>query len=288
MNEQETKVADRLKTLRTLSTVSSSLERVLAAVTDASVNINEVSQTISRDPVLAARVLRLANSSYFSATGNVATLSQAIMLIGLREVAMLVATTSIASNFAIQTGALHRSELWLHSCAVAEAARLVASAADVHPGQAHIAGLLHDLGKVALEEAFPSRYRDVVQKSRRQNVPLVLVEREVLGVDHAWAGAFLFERWRLPSAVVEAVSTHHRGRPTHSALANTVLLANQLADYVGLCDPSGAILDDTEPAPDLCSALGLSVTIAKDIAGNLELRRQAIEILHRESLSQAA
>ncbi len=198
----------------------------------------EISQILGEDPSLTARVLKMANSVYYSsAGGSITSLQNAIARVGFNEVRNLVTTVALIETFGGVGPHLNHNLFWKHSITVGIAARSIknlsesASAFDEH--EAYVAGLLHDIGILLLDQFFPDVFRQVRAYADEQGVPYNQAERELLGMDHGEIGGVLLEEWSIPESVVAAVTWHHRPEdadPAYSQLAETV----ELADFVGI------------------------------------------------------
>ncbi|MDJ0847875.1 MAG: HDOD domain-containing protein [Myxococcota bacterium] len=273
-------LARRIDAVESLSSPPASLDRVLSLAGDAESSVPQLAAAIELDPSITARVLRLANSAYFGFSRHVETVDEAIMVIGFRNVRNLAACAAVAPMFATSQRGLDRSALWRHSCAVGEAARLIAARIDGDDGWAYVAGLLHDLGQVLLEEVLADEYVEIVQ-AERDGSSLADAEREALGADHAWAVGTLADRWQLSKRITSAVGLHHGpyGRCPEAALVG---LAEQLAAGLGLDDANDPC-DPSQPTDAYQEILGLSGDDVDALRESLAERRDAIELLHQET-----
>jgi len=194
-----------------------------------------VAEAIGRDPVLAARVLRLANSALYMRARRVATLREAVVLVGFGAVRSILVTAVAYDAFA--RGApgygLDRVKMWQHALAVASVARHLARARDLGGEGAFVAGLLHDIGKMALSHSLQEQYQAVL-KAVQEGLDFVEAERRVLGWDHAQVGAEAARRWNLPEALVQAIEYHHRPDELPGpSLADAVHVADVLSVMLG-------------------------------------------------------
>ncbi|MFW6181284.1 MAG: HDOD domain-containing protein [Spirochaetota bacterium] len=197
----------------------------------------EIASIVKKDPSLTLKLLKLANSSFYSRGRRVSSVRDAVIRLGYRTVKSLILSISISDIFSGEKPALldYRS-FWLHSVA----AGVIAEELNVrlHLGMdtdLYSAGLLHDVGKVLLMMT-DSGYARVVKLVQDSRLSFAEAERRVLGFDHTDAATFLFRHWNLPEAIVEPVSLHHSDLETdeHSDLScYVVTLANQLAHLGG-------------------------------------------------------
>lgn len=207
-------VLSHLDSLPTLPTIAI---RVLQATADDSSAAQDVVKLLRGDQSLTAKILSLASSAGSGVRGPVTTLEKAVPLLGFAAVRSIVLATTVFHCFAKrptegQGETFDRLEFWKHALAVACAARRLAKARRefaVDPEDAFVAGLLHDLGKVALDAVFPKAYDRIVARANHSRGDIADCERAVLGPDHTVAGRRLAERWRLPRDLQEAIWLHH-------------------------------------------------------------------------------
>lgn len=195
------------------------------AVQDERCTVDRILGILSKDPPLSAALLRLANSALYAGEGSVMDLRTAILRLGFDAVANLGTGAAVIRTLKGSTH-LDATRLWQHSVAVGLTAKGVCGLARRH-GQAETAfltGLLHDLGKIALDTCFPEAYAEVLA-GVAGGAAYVDAERAVLGLDHAAAGALLAAEWSFPPAIVEVIRDHHDPPP-----------ADFLPNLIHLCD----------------------------------------------------
>ncbi|MCP4589311.1 MAG: HDOD domain-containing protein [bacterium] len=203
-----------LAQLEQLPTLPAVATRLLEVTTSDASSASDVAAIIEMDQALTAKVLALVRSASVGAR-EASTVSRAIVLLGFESVRNAVLAVQVYETFRSvepQDGAgLDREEFWKHSLAVACASRLVAERMDLRKrsGEAFVCGLLHDLGKMALDACLPKSYARVLQQTRASGRCLCDVESELLGVDHTVAGKRLTVRWKLPQPIVDCVWLHH-------------------------------------------------------------------------------
>ena len=186
--------------------------RLNAVLTDPDTSANEITDIVSLDPALAARVLRAVNSAYFGLRGRVDTISKAITMIGTSELHSLVLATSAAIAFKnISSKLIDMESFWQHSVRAALAARGFAESSSLrrHRERVFLAALMHDVGQLVIYHQLPDvsvRILQAVKTGRAQDE----VEHELLGFTHAEVGALLLERWNLPQSLTMPVRFHHR------------------------------------------------------------------------------
>ena len=193
----------------------------------------QVAAVLAHDPALSARVLRIASSSYYGFARPIATVDEAVGIIGeldLRNLALAASLVGSMSN--LDHRGVDIDRFWMHSLRCALVARLVARAAGgCNPETLFLAGMLHDLGILVIYQqdrglAFAiGRQIDELHQLRDQ------AEREVLGFDHAEVGALLIEAWGLAPELAELARCHHQYQLAreHPRSAQILSLANLLA-----------------------------------------------------------
>jgi len=207
--------------------------KLLALFKESSPDVEEVISLARRDPALTIEVLRICNGARFRGEQNVSDMFEAVTRLGLQEIyriIMMISATSTISLNNVDT-VLEVEALCRHSKATAVAAGVVAKSAGEEESGAFIAGLLHDVGKIALASAEGVRYRSSTGRNELQGSSLSEWEKKNFGFDHGEVGGRLLERWGFPPEIALAVQYHHNlveaGDSTR--LASTVALADLLA-----------------------------------------------------------
>jgi putative nucleotidyltransferase with HDIG domain len=214
--------------------------KVLRLTRDPETSAEAVAELVQRDPTLSARLLKLANSAFFGMRGRVDTARRAVVVLGFKTVAsmaMVVWTHTLClatKDRSLQ--AIYR-QLFKHGLAVAVLARDLTSRLDPSGREtAFQAGLLHDIGRVALcAELGASYWEEVLELSRGGPGDAELAERRRLEFDHAEMGAALMLHWGLPFSLVEAAAAHHEVTipQTQDVVTRSVALGNLLAGRQG-------------------------------------------------------
>lgn len=209
---------------------------LLSTIDQETVSIDYLAGRLSRDQVLSAKVLRLANSSFYGFQGRVGSVRDAMVVLGIRVVRSLVTAAGIARSFPkLPADQRSASEIWHHAFATATCARAIAGAQGLDAEAAFTAGLIHDLGRLVLLIHFPDAYRCVSESARVNGIFLAEAERRVLGIDHAEVGYELALRWRLPESISVAVRDHHQTvEASAKSLADAVHVADALVHGLDL------------------------------------------------------
>jgi putative nucleotidyltransferase with HDIG domain len=251
-------------TIESLPTIPETLTRILCLANDPDASSAKLAAVIRTDAPLSANLLRLANSVYYRRSREVATVAEAVMLLGFGAVRQVAISASVVATFGREAGrrgtALEYREIWRHGVATAAIARHLAPFAGV--GDAELAftgGLLHDLGKFVLNLHSRREYDEVIAARRASRRELAEEERLAFGFDHAEVGAAMGDAWSFPCELVLCCADHHT-RPRNVGGPALIALADQWAHHLvpARCDLGHD--PDRDDAGDLCAVLGLAET----------------------------
>jgi two-component system, cell cycle response regulator len=197
--------------IRKLPTLPGVAIKLLQAIRSENPSIKEISEIISADPPLTAKVLQMVNSPFYGREQKISSLNQAMIFLGLNTVKYLALTFSLMRGLRRKTpGAFDHVQFWKDSLTGAVAAKLLAERViRNHMESAFCLGLLQDIGVLILAEAIPDRYPDVVRKTTLEGVPLHAAEAEVLGTDHMEVGEHVARSWGLPVTFTAPIRRHH-------------------------------------------------------------------------------
>jgi len=249
--------------------------KVLNVLKDPEFDIADVERHVETDPGLATAVLRLVNSASFGLAQKVSSLRQAIMLLGNRSLRLTVLSFGLVDRLAWGAPGKVCSDYWRRALTIATAASHLCVGRDgARTDEAYSAGLLCDVGVLALAQLYTDRYVSLYQKQRHGR-ELMQAERKEFGFDHCTLGAQLLARWSLPKKLTRAVFGHHAKRPGRSALELSVLAADVLTDVLWEPDtpqlPAAQRLLLGTFGLDLDGFISLVLKCKSDIAENAEL-----------------
>ena len=209
---------------------------LLSSMDQDDTDVHVLAQKIELDQALAAKTLRIANSSFYGMQSKVTSIPQAVSVLGFHSIRTVVTACALTGSFAPVSGGFDFQAFWRHSLATAVAARLLAPHLRVNPETAFTAGLLHDLGTLVLVTRFPAEHALVRSYRQAHDCQMAEAELAVIGIDHAQVGSALAAYWKFPEAIQQAVADHHAierleagGLPLAVHLANAVALALDLA-----------------------------------------------------------
>lgn len=186
------------------------VRELLASFDKPDIELGELAAQIANDQALAAKTLRLANSSFYGLQSKVRTIGQAIAVLGFDSVRALVVGAGVLGSFGAARGnGVDFGAFWRHAIGTALCARALARRGGSPAELAFVAGLLHDIGRLVLVTRFPDHYARVVAQRSLRDCTLLEAERAELGIDHAEVGRALTQHWRIPESICRAIGDHH-------------------------------------------------------------------------------
>jgi HD-like signal output (HDOD) protein len=208
------------------------VQEILSQTRSIDFDLKGLTTTISNDPALSAKILRLVNSASFGLPRRVNSLPQAVMILGQRTLRLVVMTFSLVEKLTKGLGQRMYNSYWRQTLTMAVAGtRLAQGRTDIDPDEAYASGLLADIGILVLAQTHPDKYVDLFE-STPHDQRLLEAERAIFGFDHAQVGSRLLERWGFSPRVAISTRFHHQPRPNASRLERTSFLASLLADIL--------------------------------------------------------
>ena len=213
---------------------------------DPNAGINDLVKLFEKDQSIVTKVLRLGNSAYYGVSGKIATVRHAAVLLGqktLGEVITMAGISNLMGNELIGYG-LNSGDLWRHSLAVGFGAQLLASR--VNPqisNDAFVAGLIHDGGKIILDEYVLQRKEEFDTYLADGDQTYLEAEKDLLGIDHCEIAADICKKWILPDAIHHPIRWHHN--PSRSGGSELALFLH-VADYFAKMSGIGTGPDDLQ------------------------------------------
>ncbi len=226
-----------LSRIGTLPALPEIYEKISQELEAGEPSMDKVAGLISQDLGLTSKLITLVNSPYYGYHREISDVRYAVMYLGLELIRTLVLTCQVFSLYdQHKIPGFSLSMLWEHGMRTACLAKRLAVSAgrgQAEADRAFLAGLLHDIGKLILAAHFSEQYNAVLETVRRDNRSIHAVEREILGVTHAEAGAYLMGLWGVKPEIVKAIALHHS--PASVSLTSTPLLetyAGNILDHV--------------------------------------------------------
>jgi putative nucleotidyltransferase with HDIG domain len=190
------------------------ISKILEIANDPATSPVDLNKVISFDPVLMARVLKLINSAYYGVTNQVTSLVRAIIMLGINTVKNLALSTAVLGTLgkAGKFQALNMNGFWRHSLSVGVLSKLIARTRKIDPKileEYFIAGLLHDIGKIPLNNTLTQEFVEAMSHADRDRLPLYNAEAEYIGFDHCTAGLIIGSTWKFGSEILDVIKCHH-------------------------------------------------------------------------------
>ncbi|MGM0453367.1 MAG: HDOD domain-containing protein [Thermodesulfobacteriota bacterium] len=236
-------------------------QRLLGYLDDPNVDFRTIGDMVHYDPGLTANVLKLANSVYFGSAQAVSSLQSALVRLGTRQILELVLSLTVSTRLgpSLPGYGLQARELLRHSIWTAVAAQELANL--LHMRQVETVftvGLLHDLGLLLLDPFLQKervRFNEIFAQQRHS---FEQTEMEILGIDHAEAGARILDNWQLSPEIVAGVRWHHEPDRAESRHRNMIYLIH-LADMLALSEGVGTGIYGLQynVSPESVKAVGL-------------------------------
>lgn len=229
--ENPDSVSNVLDHIQKLPSMPSIVLELLESFNNENVDIATLANKIAHDQAIVARVLRVANSSFFGLSGQVSSISEAISVLGFNNLHGLVTAAAIINAFPRTEKDFNWTAFWRHSISTAVCAKVLAKHAGLNSESAFTAGLLHDIGKLVMAVYFPQAFIQAHESDEASTIDSLQAERAALGVDHAALGGEVAKRWHFPPEIREAVELHHTEAKAgiKKTLADVTFIANLFA-----------------------------------------------------------
>lgn len=240
--------------MKSLPSIPEVYQDIMNQLTSPDSNLQAIGKTVHQDPAMTAKILQLVNSAFFGLGHHISDTGEAITILGLDVIKALVLSIGIFSQFDeknLKDKDFSIENLWQHSLNVAELAKRIAIAENAEKQMVKdcfLAGMVHEIGFLILEDNFSEEYLKIRELSNTQDIPLYQAEHEIFGSSHGAVGAYLLGLWSMSNEVVEAVAFHH-----HPALSGCSTFSPLIAVHVAdLLEQDGCIenikTDETKEA----------------------------------------
>lgn len=221
------------------------VNKVMAVTGDPESSANDLMNAILPDPSMCATIMKIANSAFFGIPRNVSSIEQAVVVLGFEEIRNIVLGKAVFNSF--QNFNLNRESIdlfWEHSFTCGLAAKLIGEHLKLSPSELFIAGLIHDIGKLAMLITFPGDYALLYELTEPYQFRSVVREREEYSVSHDVIGLRILNKWLFPEKLLMAAGYHHQPEKANSYRTYPIII--QMADMLSLmhCSPDGLDGDD--------------------------------------------
>ncbi|MEJ2636523.1 MAG: HDOD domain-containing protein [Calditrichia bacterium] len=200
----------RIENLATLPNIAAEILDMLRSATS---SMKGIARVIEKDPSVTTKIIKVSNSPLWGFPGRVDNVQRALVLLGLKQVTNIVIAVSLYSTFAKLKANPYfdREKFWLHSAGTGQIARTFSNKLGLNfHGEDFVAALIHDIGKMVLDQFFPDQFKHILSYAKETNKTILKVEGEVLGCNHADIGGWLLQHWNFPDSIFTAVTYHHQ------------------------------------------------------------------------------
>lgn len=263
--------SDRPWAIKSLPPFPAVALQLMSLLDDDEVPMKQVVTLLRIDPALSAEILRVSNSALYGLSRRIDNVSHAVVVLGTESVKRLALTVALGrfSQRFLNDKALRMC--WDHSVACALIGERLAEHTNSSQDRAYTAGLLLDVGRLALLACYPAEYGNLVEVARENDFDQLECERQMFDIDHCAAGEWLGRHWNLPDDLVEAISTHHTREPDDNSTPSIIAAADRIADALGfsaLRMPAQFTVEETLaslPVIDQAAALASITAMEEDI-----------------------
>ncbi|MDY6934737.1 MAG: HDOD domain-containing protein [Spirochaetota bacterium] len=207
-------VVEKVKTsIEKMPALSPVINKINEVANDKGASAQDLTDVIQLDPVLTAKVIRMVNSAYFGLSQQIKSLKQAVVMLGINTIKNVALSSSFLSIVNLKgQSSLDGEEFWQHSLGVAVASKLIARRLGVdetYIEEYFIAGLIHDIGKVLINNFFPDEMNEILAASSKKDEPIVEIEKRIMKLSHEEIGIAIGKKWKFENALLFAVGKHH-------------------------------------------------------------------------------
>ncbi|MBD3345544.1 MAG: HDOD domain-containing protein [Chitinivibrionales bacterium] len=275
---------EKVSGISNLPTLPQIASRLVTTINDPTTSANDVAFLVSQDMSLSAKVLRLANSAFYGIPRSITSIQQAVVILGMKVINTMVLSLTVFDMFPQDKGSrlFNREAFWRHCLGCALISRILAdtmkSFVIFDSEEAFGAGLLHDIGKVVMEQYFHEDFHKALTLAQEKNISFFDAEKEALGFTHVDIAGWLTEDWNLPQELLLPLIHHHA--PAESQEYSDIVALCHYADW--LCYQTGIVIDSSYAAPKLdeqsVAKLNIDQKVIEKIKGSIdqELKKMTV------------
>ena len=214
MEEKDKRLAVIQTYINRMPSLPITVAKILEVCNNPKTSPVDLNRVIALDPVLMGRVMKLINSAYYSLNNQITSLVRAIIMLGINTVKNLALSTAVVAQLGNKSNfqALNIDGFWRHSLCVGVTAKLIAQRRkrDAKSLEEYfVSGLLHDIGKIPLNNKLPTEYVEGLALTDREHVPLYLAEERTMEVNHCEVGRLIIKNWNLGPQMGDTIFFHH-------------------------------------------------------------------------------
>ncbi len=250
-NSTKIKIQEIVKDLVQLPSLPMMIAQLMDKIKDPKSSVPEVAHIIESDMAIASKLLRLANSAFYGIPNSISSINNAIVLLGFNVIRSLALSAVVVKLFPDQKQppVFQREKFWKHAICCGLAAKILAKHIRkykmVDSEEAFCAGLMHDIGKLVLEQFLHFEFDKAINESISTRTHLFEAEKKIIGVDHTEVSELLLKRWNFPLELLVPITCHHAPEKASISIEMTYIV--HMADII--CHGLGINVMDNEVAP---------------------------------------
>jgi HD-like signal output (HDOD) protein len=274
----------KIEQITNLPTLPAIVTRVMHIVNDPSSSASDVAFVVGQDLALSAKILRLANSAFYGVPRTITSINNAVVILGLKVINTIVLSLTVFDLFPHEkkSSLFNRTAFWRHSTSCALMCRFLAERMKkfvlFDAEEAFCAGLLHDIGKVVMEQYLHEDFHKALKHAKQHRVPLFEAEQETLGYAHTDVAQWLTSGWQLPVELQLPLVYHHD--PQHATDCADIVALCHYADF--LCYELKLTIDEDYATPPLNQAsadlLELAPKDIEELAARLSIELERVNV----------
>lgn len=229
------KLEDIISRVEDLPTPDPVVNKIISTASDPEASAKDLADVVRLDPSLASRILRLVNSAYYGLPRKITLINEAVMILGFRTVRNMALSVFTYDSILSRKHTKHLDyfQLWKHFVGVAVGSELLAQMTGYpNKEELFIAGLLHDIGKIALDYVFPEVFESAVKLTSSLKISFCEAEEKLQIPEHAAVGMKLLQTWKLPEVIFLTCGGHHSPENFSESLYSDVISMVHIADFL--------------------------------------------------------
>jgi putative nucleotidyltransferase with HDIG domain len=275
-NDDQISIEEVINKINELPNMPEVAREMLNDLNNEDISMESMVEKVALDQSLAAKIIQLANTSYYGSNSKVVTIQQAVSMLGTKNLKDLIRASIFNNHLPIpRCRGFDNKAFWRHNMATAICAEVISRTLHLKHDFAFTAGLLHDIGRLVLVSKFPKHYEQVIACAKDNDCGLIEAERTVLGVDHVGVGLILALQWNFSEVIQDAIRGHHApDDPELHPIASIIHVANAIVHGLDLSETE----DELVPAVSSFAwdNLGIDKTTYLAIFHETELRFEAM------------
>lgn len=236
METKQLTADDILRCIHELPVLPAVVLELIQSLANSEVSAEQLASKISRDQAIAAKTLRLANSSFYGLARQVSSIEESTAILGLRTLRSVAIAAGLVGGFSgARCAGFDFAAFWRHAIGTALVARELARRVGIDEDAAFTLGLVHDIGRLVLVSSYEEDYAQAIEYRTINDCLMYIAERHQFGLDHTDVGALVAEHWHFAPETVAAIAAHHRpSGEGHKSLVDVVHVADNIAHALDL------------------------------------------------------